>query len=392
MRRVLFLLVLAIVAGWGLYTQWISLGRYGERRFRAAARPGKGIVVGVCWPFAANNDDMADGVTLAQEELTTRGGVDGRSFRFIFRDYQSSEAANRRVAMEFASNPDVTAVMGYYDDDPAVRASAIYEESKLLHIMIGANNTFMTKHGFKYILRTVLPSDVIGRKLARAVDKYGYGKCAIIWEDDAFGEDLAYQFEAGLRNDTVVMKRTYTQAAPEFREIVNDIKVANPDLVFFAGLEPWAGEFLRRARQMDLKTPVMGAFSDTPAMHRSAGPALEGAVFFDFYDPDSPSPENQAFVAKFRARFGRAPATYAAQAYDAVMLLAAAVAKTNSANPLELSYALRFADTWAGANGLYRFTASGEIMDKPLYLKQFRDGSVGVLRSVAIPMLSDPYP
>jgi len=109
-------------------------------------------------------------------------------------------------------------------------------------------------------------------------------------------------------------------------------------------------------------------------------------MYFDYYDADSPSPENQAFVRKFRARYARNPDTWAAQGYDALRILAKAVEATGSANPLDLSYAIRFMDPWEGANGRYKFDERGELDDKPLFLKVYRNGvPVTIHQSLPVP-------
>jgi branched-chain amino acid transport system substrate-binding protein len=136
-----------------------------------------------------------------------------------------------------------------------------------------------------------------------------------------------------------------------------------------------AGDFLRLARGVGIKTEIVGAFSDTADMRAAAGRALEGAMYLDYYNADSPSPENQAFVRKFRARYSRNPDTWAAQGYDALRILAKAVRATRSANPLDLSYAIRFMDPWEGANGRYKFDERGELQDKRLFLDVYRNGA-----------------
>ena len=110
-------------------------------------------------------------------------------------------------------------------------------------------------------------------------------------------------------------------------------------------------------------------------MRARAGRAIEGAMYFDFYDPNSPTPENQAFVRKYRARYGRTPDTWAAQGYDTLHILARAVRATGSGNPLDLTYAIRYMDPWEGANGRYRFNSQGEMEDKPFYIYIYRNGT-----------------
>jgi branched-chain amino acid transport system substrate-binding protein len=103
-------------------------------------------------------------------------------------------------------------------------------------------------------------------------------------------------------------------------------------------------------------------------------------MYFDMYDVNSPTPENQAFVRKFRARYGKDPDTWAAQGYDALYLIANAVHSTGSVNPLDLSYAIRYMAPWEGANGTYKFDGRGEMDDKPIYLNVFRNGRPEVIQ------------
>jgi branched-chain amino acid transport system substrate-binding protein len=251
----------------------------------------------------------------------------------------------------------------------------------VLHIVTGANNTYMTTHGFRYLVRSVLSGERIGRKLARMCLARGYQKFALIAEDGPFGDDLAYQVsnELDAAGGTLVYRSSYVRAQIDFRDTVNELKAIEADVIVFAGLENGAATFLKWARGMGLRTPVVGSFSDTPEMHRIAGRALEGSMFYEIYNDHSETPENRAFVAKYRKRFGEDPEPYAAQGYDALRILAKAVEVTGSANPLDLAYAIRVMPRWEGANGAYKFDAQGELQDKPIYLKMFRGGRAEVI-------------
>ncbi len=374
--KVLLLLVLA--AGLVVYAssaQWRSFDRMGERRFEVLSHPRKEMVVGVCWPFSANQDGMADGLQLALEEINA-GDLAGRPVRLVLRDDAYDWEKGKRIAIEFSDTPEMSAVLGYYDDSFAVKASPMYESSQLLHLAVGANTTALTAHGFSYVVRTTLSSDKIARSLARMSYDRGARKFALLWEQDAYGEDLAYQYRVSLDalDAQLVYQRSYSRERADFRLPVNQLKGVDADVIFFAGLEPVAGDFLREARAVGLKPEIIGAFSDTPEMRRAAGPALEGARYFEMYSAAAPSPENQAFVGRFRVRFGRDPDTWAAQGYDTLHVLAKAARATGSVNPLDLAYSIRFMDAWEGANGRYKFDARGELEDKPIYLNAIRNG------------------
>ena len=377
MRKLLLLALSAGVLAYILSPQWRSFDRMGERRFRALRHRPKEILVGVFWPFAVNQDGMADGLQLAREEINAGGLARGIPVRLVLRNDDFDWEKAKQIAIEFSGTPDMSAMLGYYDDSEAIKASMMYESSRLLHLIVGANNTAMTGRGLKYIVRTILSSDKIARALAKLAVDSGHRKFAVIWEEGGYGEDLAYQYRVALDalGAQLVYQWSYARERADFRMPVNELKGSDADMIFFAGLEPLAGDFLRMARAVGVKTDIVGAFSDTPEMRARAGAGEEGAMYFDLYDRDSPSPENQAFVRKFRARYARNPDTWAAQGYDALRILAKAVQATGSANPLDLSYAIRFMDPWEGANGRYKFDERGELDDKRLFLKVYRNGA-----------------
>jgi branched-chain amino acid transport system substrate-binding protein len=383
MRKTLIVAASAALLAYALAPQWRSIDRMGERRLQALSRLPKELLVGVCWPFSVNHDGMADGLRLAQEEINA-SGLAGVPVRLVMRDDAFDWEKGKDIALEFAAIPQMSAVLGYYDDSAAIKASTLYEPAKMLNVIIGANATSMTERRFQYVVRTTLSSEKIACSLARMLVGRGYRKYALIWEEDAYGEDLAYQFNVALNSyDTrVAYEWSYSRERADFRLTVNELKGVDADLVLFAGLEPWAGDFLREARRVGLKTDIVGAFSDTPEMRERAGGGLEGSMYFEIYDPASAAPENQAFVRKFRARFRKSPDAWAAQGYDALRLLAKAARDSGSANPLDLAYALRFMSPWEGANGRYHFDDRGEMHDKAIYLNVFRNGApVTIARS-----------
>jgi branched-chain amino acid transport system substrate-binding protein len=306
-------LFLALVAGAFLYIilwpQWRSFHQMGVERFKALSQPSKELLVGVCWPFSTNQDGMKNGLLLAQEEINSRGLANGLRVVLDMQDTYADWEHTKQIAVGFSNASDMSAVIGYYDDSTAIKATNLYEASGLLHIMVGANHTVLTKYGHRFIIRSVLASDKIARALSQMALSFGTQKIALIAEDEAFGNDLAYHLQVSLdeKGGKLVYNRVFSRDRADFRLPANELKEIEPDLVFFAGIEPWAGDFLKEIRQIGIKTPFVGAFSDTPEFRMRAGPGLEGAMFFDFYDVNATHPENLAFVSTFRENSGKIP-------------------------------------------------------------------------------------
>ncbi len=379
MKRTLAVVCLLLALPF-IFARYTLFQKFHAIRARLAGGSPNEILIGAAWPFAENQDGMDDGLILAQEEINARGLL-GKQIRLLMRDDRMNREESRRLAIEFSRNPSMVATIGYYDDKFAVRASAIFEETRLLHLVAGANNTYMTTHGFRYLIRSVLSNSRIAHSVARLLTDRGYRRFAMVAEDGPFGEDLMFQIGTalGALNARTVYKSTYVPGNVDFRETIDGLRGAESDVILFLGLEHEGATFVKSARGLGLKTDIVGSFSDTREMHQIAGPLLEGVMFYEIYDVHSPSPKNRDFVTRYRRRFGKDPEPYAAQGYDSLRILANAIQTTRSTNPLDLSYAIRYMDRWEGANGFYKFDATGELEDKDLYLKMFRRGKPVVL-------------
>lgn len=101
-----------------------------ERRFQALSHPAKEVLVEIYWPFSVNRDGMADGLALAHDEINAGGLAGDIPVRLILREGQSWEEA-KQIAIEFSENPNLSAVLGYYDSSEAIKASMMYESQPI---------------------------------------------------------------------------------------------------------------------------------------------------------------------------------------------------------------------------------------------------------------------
>jgi len=238
----------------------------------------------------------------------------------------------------------------------------------------------MTTHGYKYIVRTVQATDQISRFLAissplgRKPQKY-----AMVWEGDAYGQDIAYQYRIAQDSlgSELVYQAPYPSGRPDFRMAVNQLKGIKVDVIMFSsGNDANTAAFLHKARSVGITTPIVVAcdrssdFSDIPEA------ALQNTTFIRLYNVAAATPQNRKFVAAYRARYGRDPDTSAAQGYDALQMLAEAARVTGTINPLDLAFTVRYNPVWIGANGEYRFDGNGELKEKALFMERHEAGRI----------------
>ncbi|MEE7627792.1 ABC transporter substrate-binding protein [Methylobacter sp. Wu8] len=366
--RVLFIFALMTFV---FIQQGRSLDKYALKRQQHTENSLAPLTVGVSWPFNKAQDGFAQGLELAKEEIESNGGP---RIKLIIRDDHNDWETSRKIALEFVSNPDMTAVIGYRDDSIAIRVSGIYEQAELLHMIVGATTASLTEHDFVYIVRTINPIEDDVVPLVRAAPKSNNGelKYAMVWEAQERSSELAYQYQIAQNknNGELIYQKQYDPETMDIRHIVNELRGAAPDVIYFSGSPETTGEFVRTTRNLGIDIPITLISKGMSELEKIAGKnAMRNIIYLDFYDKDAKNKENVYFVEKFLARFGKYPDTWAAQGYDALNILAGASRLSHSNFALDLASAIKFSHPWHGANGIYRFDRKGELRSKPVFVR-----------------------
>jgi ABC-type branched-subunit amino acid transport system substrate-binding protein len=118
---------------------------------------------------------------------------------------------------------------------------------------------------------------------------------------------------------------------------------------------------------------------NAPELIREGKRYVQGAIFPDGFSPKSDSPFVKVFVKSFDAAFGEVPEILAAQAYDAVRLLAILLQRFPVTNTDELEEKLRVDTNFHGVSGLRYYDDVGEAVRDVLILAVTKKGIVPLL-------------
>ncbi|MCW5771035.1 MAG: ABC transporter substrate-binding protein [Rhodospirillaceae bacterium] len=115
-----------------------------------------------------------------------------------------------------------------------------------------------------------------------------------------------------------------------------------------------------KASGLDAKIKLYTIFVVDYSTLGAIGEAAAGSIMVSNWNPNSEDPRNTKFVKDYLAKFGRMPSAYAAQAYDAPGLIAAAVRKTkgNVDDTAALARAMRGAPM-SSVRGDLKFNVNG---------------------------------
>ena len=142
---------------------------------------------------------------------------------------------------------------------------------------------------------------------------------------------------------------------------LSKIAAASPDGIFVFLPGGMGVNFVKQFRQAGLadKVKFLSAFT----VDEGTLPAQQDAALGFFggsnWAPNMDTPQNKAFVAAYEKEYGAVPATYAFQAYDAIMLLDSALKATkgDTSNKDALRAALKKAD-FKSIRGDFKFNSN----------------------------------
>jgi branched-chain amino acid transport system substrate-binding protein len=172
------------------------------------------------------------------------------------------------------------------------------------------------------------------------------------------GRDAMAGFKSTFRGevlDEIYVPLTITDFSAELAQIA----ARRPDGIYTFMPGGLGVQFVRQFRQAGMNIPVLSAFTVDEAVLPAQGESALGLFTGTTWTPTLPNAQNARFVNDFIGQFNYVPASYAAHAYDAAMLLDSAIRRTggNLADKAALRTAIRAAD-FQSVRGGFRFGAN----------------------------------
>ncbi len=211
-----------------------------------------------------------------------------------------------------------------------------------------------------------------------ATDK-GYKRIALIAPNYPGGRESLEGFKRLYKGQ--LAEEIYTKLGQlDFAAELATIRIAKPDAVFFFLPGGMGVNFIKQFegaglnRQMALLAPGFSADEDTI---KAVGESMVGLFNASQWSADLDNAPNRRFVADFIKTHGRVPTLYAAQAYDAGLLIDSAVRKVGGRTDDAAAFraALKAAD-FKSIRGSFRFN-NNQYPIQNLYLREVYKDTTG---------------
>ena len=322
------------------------------------------------------------GAKLAVEDLNAKGiKLGGQAVKFeLLSEDDGADPKQGTAAATKLVDAKVNGVIGHLNSGTTIPASKIYHDAGIVQISPSATNPKYTLQGFKSAFRVVAHDGQLGGTLGRyAVKDVKAKSIAIIDDRTAYGQGVADEFQKAVKaaGGKVVGREFTNDKATDFNAILTKLKGAKPDLVFYGGMDAVAGPMLRQMKQLGINAKFMGGDGICSSeLIKLAGDGMsDGQVICA--EAGGVTKDKAAAMTAWKTRFkektGQDVQIYAPYVYDAVMTMAAAMQKADSADPKKYLPELSKI-SYDGVTGKIAFDPKGDIKDGALTLYTYKGG------------------
>jgi len=314
------------------------------------------IKIGVSGPFTGGSAPMGvsmrDGVRLAAAEINAKGGVLGRKIELVERDDEAKNERGVQVTQELINKEHVVATVGYINTGVALASQRFYQQAKIPVMNNVATGSIVTKQFANqpenYVFRNSANDTIQSAMIGDEVVRRGFKKPAILADSTNYGqlgrEDLEKVLEKKSLKPVAVEK--YNIGDVDMTAQLLRAKQAGADVVLTYGIGPELAQIANGMQKLGWKVPIIGSW--TLAMANfvdNAGANGNGARMPQTFIQNPDTPKRKAFIDAYIKAYnppgGRMPsAVSAAQGYDSVYLLAAAIQQAGSTEGPKIAAAL----------------------------------------------------
>lgn len=315
------------------------------------------IKIGVAGPFTGGSSSMGvsmrDGVRLAVEEINKTGGVLGRKLQIVERDDEAKNERGVQIAQELINKEKVTAAVGYINTGVALASQRFFQEAKIPVMNNVATGSIITQQ-FKdqpenYIFRNAAHDSIQAPMIVEeAITRRSFKKVAILADSTNYGqlgrEDLEKALTAkGIK--PVAVEKFNIKDVDMTAQLLK-AKEAGAEAILTYAIGPELAQIANGMTKLGWKVPMVGSWTLSMANFiDNAGPGGEGARMPQTFIQQGDTAKRKAFIEAYLKTFKPknnridSPVS-AAQGYDSVYLLAAAIKQAKSTEGPKIREAL----------------------------------------------------
>jgi branched-chain amino acid transport system substrate-binding protein len=293
---------------------------------QAANKVKVGFVSTLSGPSAALGVDIRDGFQLA---VKMNGGKLGAlPVEVLVGDDQFKPDVGRQIAEKYVKLDKVNFLTGFVFSNIMLASVPVAFESKVIYVSPNAAPSPLAgKECNPYFFVASWPNDAYHEAAGQHATDKGYKSAYLIAPNYQAGKDSLAGFKRFYKGQ--IAAEVYTQLGQlDYSAELAQVRAAKPGALYIflpggMGIN-FIKQFVAAGLSQDIPLIVPG-FGDDQDIIRPVGEALLGTFDTAHWAIDLDNAANRKFVAAFEKEYKRIPSVFAAQGYDAALLIDAAV-------------------------------------------------------------------
>jgi ABC-type branched-chain amino acid transport systems, periplasmic component len=325
---------------------------------------------------ASYGNSVKNGAAIAVKEINAAGGikVGDKSYEVVL-EFQDDEAtADKAVtAYNLLMDKNADAILGAVTSGASLAVTDMAYEDGILMLTPSGSAQDITKND--NVFRVCFTDPLQGELLANyAFETAGVTKVAIIYNNsDEYSTGIKETFEAVFKDlgGTIVAAEAFAEGAVDYSTQLTKIKNTEAELIFVPAYYQNAAYITQQAQEAGMELPFIGSDGwDGVVAQVTDTAVIEGAVFLSPFLPTDPAAAS--FVAAYEAAHNTTPDQFAADGYDGVYIIKAAVEQAGSIEKADVIAAMTEIEV-EGVTGNMKFDENGEP-DKDAKFVIIKDG------------------
>jgi len=360
-----------------------------------------GVITSLTGSQAAFGAAHKNGYSIALDEINAKGGVLGKKLELDFYDDQSKPDQAVQGVSKLVDQDGVPMLLGAYSSEStkAIVASVTQREIPLIIPTATADNVMDSKS--PWVFRICAGANDYAAATIKFLKSNGAPKTmAIVYENTNFGQSnmkamTAVAKEAGIN---LVAVESYEAKSPDYKAVLERVKQAKPEVIYFCSYLLDAVTLMRQAREVELNPKYYTssgtgfAVAEFPTPN-GAGKNAEYTFTVSQWVPEAKWPGSKEFDAEYFKRFNSHPQYHAMQAYASLLVAAQAINAAKSLDSAKIRDVIKNLNLASTPFGVIKFDANGQNQH-PVLITQVQGGQYRVVfppdAAVAKPVIPAP--
>jgi branched-chain amino acid transport system substrate-binding protein len=336
-----------------------------------------GLVAALSGQSAKSGEAITRGLDLAIDEINAAGGVLGRKLELVRRDDESNPAKGIVAARELIQREKVAAFFGGIDTPVSIAIVPLANSSKVPFVSVWAAGTGITRNKApeNYVFRVSAVDELVDEAIvARAAARHGVKKPGLMLINNPWGESNEVGLKRALaaKGMDLAGSEKFENGDVDMVAQLTRLKQAGADAIFLVANVGPAAQVVKSIDRMGWDVPIISHWG--PAGGRFSelgGPRAETVDMVQTYSfSGTLSPKGKAVLDALMKKYPEiksvadvTPAVGTANAYDAMHLVALAIAKAGSTEGPAVRTALENLGTYQGLIKTYDHPFTAESHD-----------------------------